>query len=105
MKGKRKFLNRIVSFLTVFALTIPTAAQLSVSAEETEKYPYSLFGRNGITMTATSNMCVNGAVHTNKEAEITATNKNINGKLTTGNDIEKRVKHVYANTKSYGTNQ
>ena len=58
MKGKRKFFGRIISFLTVFSLTIPMAAQPSVSAEETEKYQYSLFGRNGITMTVTSNIYV-----------------------------------------------
>ncbi len=98
---RKKFFNRIVSFLTVLAMIIPMAVQFTVSAEETEKYPYAMFGRNGIVMTATSNMCVNGAIHTNKMAEITAVNKNINGKLTTGNDIEKRVKHVYADTKIY----
>lgn len=78
---------------------IPYLTSITVSAEEAEKYPYMLFGRNGITMTATSNLCINGNVHTNKEAEITAGNRNINGKITTGADIEKRFKHVYADTK------
>lgn len=58
-----------------------------------------IFGRNGITMSASSNLCMNGNVHTNKEADISYLNGNINGKITTGADIEKRVKHIYADTK------
>ena len=46
-----------------------------------------------------SNLCVNGNIHTNKTAEITANNRNINGKVTTGSDINKRVKHVYSDVK------
>ncbi|MBS4933110.1 MAG: hypothetical protein KH020_17710 [Clostridiales bacterium] len=68
-------------------------------AEEVEKYPYSVFGRNGITVSASSNLCINGNIHTNKEADISYSNGNINGKITTGNDIEKRVKHVYSDQK------
>lgn len=79
-------------------IIIPIFNQLVVSAEEAEKYPYNLFGRNGITMNA-SNLCVNGNIHTNKTAEITANNRNINGKVTTGSDINKRVKHVYSDIK------
>lgn len=94
-----KSFRKIVSVLLVFALMIPYLTSLMVSAEEAEKYPYMLFGRNGITMTAASNLCINGSVHTNKEAEITAGNRNINGQVTTGADIEERFKHVYADTK------
>ena len=50
-------------------------------------------------MTVTSNLCINGNIHTNKEADISYLNGNINGKITTGADIEKRIKHVYADTK------
>ena len=57
-----------------------------------------IFGRNGITMSASSNLCMNGNVHTNKEADIYYLNGNINGKITSGADIEKRIKHVYADT-------
>ena len=78
---------------------IPYLTNIAVSAEEAEKYPYMMFGRNGITMSASSNLCINGNIHTNKEAEITKANGNINGKITTGADIEKRIKHVYADTK------
>lgn len=95
---RKKFFKRIISILTVVTIIIPTFTQLAVSAEETEKYPYNIFGRNGIEINA-GNLCINGDAHTNKEANITAQGQNINGKITTGNDIEKRVKHVYADTK------
>lgn len=42
---------------------------------------------------------MNGNVHTNKDADITSVGGNINGKITMGNDIEKRIKHVYADQK------
>lgn len=96
---KRRFINRVVSFLTIFSLIIPNTVQFTVSAEESEKYPYSVFGRNGITMSASSNLCMNGNMHTNKNADISYLNGNINGRITTGNDIEKRVKHVYSDQK------
>ena len=98
MINKRNIFKRIISILTVVTIIIPTFTQLAISAEETDKYPYNIFGRNGIEINA-GNLCINGDVHTNKEANITAYGKNINGKITTGNDIEKRVKHVYADTK------
>ena len=98
MINKRNIFKRIISILTVVTIIIPTFTQLTISAEETDKYPYNIFGRNGIEINA-GNLCINGDVHTNKEANITAYGKNINGKITTGNDIEKRVKHVYADTK------
>ena len=97
MRTKNIF-KKIISLLLVFMIIIPIFNQLIVSAEEAEKYPYNLFGRNGITMNA-SNLCVNGSIHTNKTAEITANNRNINGKVTTGSDINKRVKHVYSDVK------
>lgn len=96
---KRRFINRVVSFLPIFSLIIPNTVQFTVSAEESEKYPYSVFGRNGITMSASSNLCMNGNMHTNKNADISYLNGNINGRITTGNDIEKRVKHVYSDQK------
>ena len=98
MINKRNIFKRIISILTVVTIIIPTFTQLAISAEETDKYTYNIFGRNGIEINA-GNLCINGDVHTNKEANITAYGKNINGKITTGNDIEKRVKHVYADTK------
>lgn len=81
--------------LVVIATVLPS---IPAAAEEPEKYPYSIFGRNGIVMTA-NNLCMNGNVHTNKDADITSVGGNINGKITTGNDIEKRIKHVYADQK------
>ena len=39
---------------------------------------------------------MNGNMHTNKNADISYLNGNITGRITTGNDIEKRVKHVYS---------
>ena len=98
MINKRNLFKRIISILTVVTIIVPTFTQLATSAEEADKYPYNIFGRNGIEINA-GNLCINGDVHTNKEADITAYGKNINGKITTGNDIEKRVKHVYADTK------
>lgn len=100
MINKRNLFKRIISILTVVTIIVPTFTQLAISAEETDKYPYNIFGRNGIEINA-GNLCINGDVHTNKEANITAYGKNINGKITTGNDIKKRVKHVYADTKIY----
>ena len=70
-----------------------------------------IFGRNGITMSASSNLCMNGNVHTNKEADISYLNGNINGKITSGADIEKEsstftptlrfVKHISLKTASF----
>ena len=98
--AKRKNIQSIISILTSIVVIIPIIFQLAVTvkAEEADKYPYNIFGRNGIEINA-GNLCINGDVHTNKEAVITAQGKNINGRITTGNDIEKRVKHVYADTK------
>lgn len=42
---------------------------------------------------------MNGNMHTNKNADISYLNGNINGQITTENDIEKRVKHVYSDQK------
>mgnify|MGYP001634608385 CR=1 FL=1 len=98
MINKRNLCKRIISILTVVTIIVPTFTQFAISAEEADKYPYNIFGRNGIEINA-GNLCINGDVHTNKEADITAYGKNINGKITTGNDIEKRFKHVYADTK------
>ena len=94
----KKF-KKLMSILLAAVISIPYFANIAVSAEGTEKYPYMIFGRNGITMSASSNLCMNGNVHTNKEADISYLNGNINGKITSGADIEKRVKHVYADTK------
>ena len=88
--------KRLLSAALSFAIIAAVLPSIPAAAEKSEKYPYSMFGRNGIEMTVSSNLCMNGNVHTNKEAEITAANKNINGSVTTGNDIEKRIKHVYA---------
>lgn len=90
MINKRNLFKRIISILTVVTIIVPTFTQLAISAEETDKYPYNIFGRNGIEINA-GNLCINGDVHTNKEANITAYGKNINGKITTGNDIEKEL--------------
>jgi cyclic lactone autoinducer peptide len=90
-----KIKKRIFAFAVACAMTLPNIVQLTAAADEGEKYQYTMFGRNGITMNA-GNLCMNGSMHTNKEAVITASNKNINGTVTTGSDIEKRVKHVYA---------
>lgn len=86
-----KKIKKIMSILLVFVIMIPYLANMAVSAEEAEKYPYMMFGRNGITMSASSNLCINGNVHTNKEADITSNGGNINGKITTGADIEKEL--------------
>ena len=94
----KKF-KKLMSILLAAVISIPYFANIAVSAEGTEKYPYMIFGRNGITMSASSNLCMNGNVHTNKEADIYYLNGNINGKITSGADIEKRIKHVYADTK------
>lgn len=91
--------RRILSGVLASLIALPNLMQLTASAEGTEKYPYMMFGRNGIIMSASSNLCMNGNAHTNKEADMSYLNGNINGKVTTGADIEKRVKHVYADTK------
>lgn len=98
MNLKSKF-KRLLSDALSLAIIATVLPSIPAAAEEPEKYPYTMFGRNGITISAESNICVNGAVHTNKEAAISYLNGNINGKITTGSDIEKRVKHVYADTK------
>lgn len=48
MINKRNIFKRIISILTVVTIIIPTFTQLTISAEETDKYPYNIFGRNGI---------------------------------------------------------
>ncbi len=97
-----KIKKRIFAFAVACAMTLPNIVQLTAAADEGEKYQYTMFGRNGITMNA-GNLCMNGSMHTNKEAVITASNKNINGTVTTGSDIEKRVKHVYDDQKIHDT--
>lgn len=98
MNLKSKF-KRLLSAILSFAVIGTALPSTLAVAEEVEKYPYSVFGRNGITVSASSNLCINGNIHTNKEADISYSNGNINGKITTGNDIEKRVKHVYSDQK------
>ena len=100
---KNKYFKKAISGITALSLLLPNFANLAVSAEEPEKFQYTMFGRNGITMSVSSNLYMNGNLHTNKDATITAINKNINGKVTTSADIEKRVKHVYADQKIYDT--
>ena len=98
MNLKSKF-KRLLSAILSFAVIGTALPSTLAVAEEVEKYPYSVFGRNGITVSASSNLCINGNIHTNQEADISYSNGNINGKITTGNDIEKRVKHVYSDQK------
>ncbi len=103
LKKPKKRFNRVLSGVLAVLIAVSNLMQLAASAEEGEKFQYTMFGRNGITMSVTSNLCMNGNLHTNKDAAITATNKNINGKVTTSADVEKRVKHVYADQKIYDT--
>lgn len=70
MINKRNLCKRIISILTVVTIIVPTFTQLAISAEEADKYPYNIFGRNGIEINA-GNLCINGDIHTNKEADIT----------------------------------
>jgi len=100
-KHKKAPLKRLISGLLAGVLLIPNMMNISAAAEEAEKYPYNLFGRNGITVAA-NNFCVNGNWHTNKEADIPV-NRNFNGLLTTGSDIDKRVKHIYIDQRLYST--
>ncbi|MBS7366024.1 MAG: VWA domain-containing protein [Oscillospiraceae bacterium] len=99
----KQFVRRSFSGLMACVVTMPLLGQLSVAAEEPEKYPYTLFGRNGITVNASSNLCINGNVHTNKEGVFTAANWNQNGTITTGADINERIKHVYVDSKVMST--
>lgn len=91
-------LKRLLSGALSLAVIATVLPSIPAAAEEPEKYSYSMFGRNGIVMTA-NNLCMNGNVHTNKDADITSVGGNINGKITTENDIEKRIKHVYVDKK------
>lgn len=90
----KQFARRSFSGLMACVVAMPLLGQLSVAAEEPEKYPYTLFGRNGITVNASSNLCINGNVHTNKEGVFTAANWNQNGTITTGADIDERIEHI-----------
>ncbi len=99
----KKNFSRVLSGVLAVMIAVPNLMQLAASAEEGEKFQYTMFGRNGVTMSASANLCMNGNLHTNKDAAITATNKNLNGTVTTSADIEKRVKHVYADQKIYDT--
>ncbi len=79
--GRRIHYKRIISLIISVVMAVTTLIpHMAVSAEDTGKYPYTMFGRNGIEIN-TANFSVNGNVHTNKEAVINAQNKNINGKL------------------------
>lgn len=51
----KKF-KKLMSILLAAVISIPYFANIAVSAEGTEKYPYMIFGRNGITMSASSNL-------------------------------------------------
>lgn len=99
----KKNFSRVLSGVLAVMIAVPNLMQFAASAEEGEKFQYTMFGRNGVTMSASANLCMNGNLHTNKDAAITATNKNLNGTVTTSADIEKRVKHVYADQKIYDT--
>ena len=78
MNLKSKF-KRLLSAILSFAVIGTALPSTLAVAEEVEKYPYSVFGRNGITVSASSNLCINGNIHTNKEADISYSNGNING--------------------------
>lgn len=101
-KTKAHKFKRAIAGLISGIVALPNLIQLSAFADETEKYQYNLFGRNGITVSA-DNFCVNGNWHTNKTAEVSFVNGNFNGYLTTKEDIDKRVKYVYADQKIYST--
>ncbi len=102
MKKHHKYKQMLSKTLSCFIalLYLLQTSVVRVNTEETEKYPYSLFGRNEITINA-DNLCINGNLHTNKEASIYALNNNINGYITTKDDIEKRIKHIYADKKIF----
>ncbi|HRR77715.1 MAG TPA: hypothetical protein P5191_13040 [Ruminococcus sp.] len=100
--SKNNIYRRGIAGLLAGIVAIPNLLSAPASAEETEKYQYNLFGRNGIELTA-DNFCSNGNWHTNKSVSVSCVNRNFNGTLTTEADIVKRVKHVYADQKIYNT--
>ncbi len=100
--SKNNIYRRGIAGLLAGIVAIPNLLSAPASAEETEKYQYNLFGRNGIELTA-DNSCSNGNWHTNKSVSVSCVNRNFNGTLTTEADIVKRVKHVYADQKIYNT--
>ena len=103
MKQKSRILNRVVAVASTLAMTLPMLNGLmTASAAETEQYPYTLFGRNGISVN-TSHLCINGNLHANTTVEITSNSRNVNGKITTADTEIDRVKHVYADSKIYET--
>ena len=57
MNLKSKF-KRLLSAILSFAVIGTALPSTLAVAEEVEKYPYSVFGRNGITVSASSNLCI-----------------------------------------------
>ena len=100
--SKNNIHRRSIAVLLAGIVAIPNLLSASASAEETAKYQYNLFGRNGIELTA-DNFCTNGNWHTNKTAYVSSIKNNFNGVLTTEADITKRVKHIYVDQKIYNT--
>lgn len=103
MKQKTRIFNRVVAVASTLAMTLPMLNGLMIaSAAETEQYPYTLFGRNGISVN-TSHLCINGNLHANTTVEITSNSRNVNGKITTAETETDRVKHVYVDSQIYET--
>ena len=103
MKQKLRIFNRVVAVASTLAMTLPMLNGLMTAfATETEQYPYTLFGRNGISVN-TFHLCINGNLHANTTVEITSNSRNVNSKITTAETEMDRVKHVYADIKIYET--
>lgn len=83
-KITKMHLKRAVSAFLAVATAITTTPTIAISAEEAEKYPYTLFAGSyseGAITTTAGNFCVNGNVATNGTI-IAAGNMNINGTKT-----------------------
>lgn len=83
-KITKMHLKRAVSAFLAVATAITTTPPITISAEEAEKYPYTLFAGSyseGAITTTAGNFCVNGNVATNGTI-VAAGNMNINGTKT-----------------------
>ena len=87
----RKLICSVMS-ITVLTASLPP---VTVQADETEAFPYTLYSRRGVTISA-SQLCVNGNLHANDGVSFNANHMNLNGSVTSESETNREIAPVYA---------
>ncbi len=87
----RKLICSVMS-ITVLTASLPS---VTVQADETEAFPYTLYSRRGATISA-SQLCVNGNLHANDGVSFNANHMNLNGSVTSESETNREIAPVYA---------